>query len=111
MLPNFGVGGSPLSVIHAARLGFSLMLAIISGTPSRFAPFSQLFQGDQSEDLAGYFVHDGRRISKINAPNIVDLERQERLTRRLLQCSPEYFTLPSRTFLSKWHWQANTFGY
>jgi probable LLM family oxidoreductase len=39
-----GVGGSPQSVIRAARLGFSLMLAIIGGSPARFAPFSQLFQ-------------------------------------------------------------------
>ena len=38
-----GVGGSPQSVIRAARLGFSLMLAIIGGSPRRFAPFSQLF--------------------------------------------------------------------
>jgi probable LLM family oxidoreductase len=38
-----GVGGSPQSVIRAARYGFSLMLAIIGGAPARFAPFSQLF--------------------------------------------------------------------
>jgi probable LLM family oxidoreductase len=39
-----GVGGSPQSVMRAARLGFSLMLAIIGGPPLRFAPFSQLFE-------------------------------------------------------------------
>jgi probable LLM family oxidoreductase len=39
-----GVGGSPQSVIRAARHGFSLMLAIIGGPPARFAPFSQLFR-------------------------------------------------------------------
>jgi probable LLM family oxidoreductase len=39
-----GVGGSPESVVRAARYGFSLMLAIIGGPPARFAPFSQLFQ-------------------------------------------------------------------
>jgi probable LLM family oxidoreductase len=39
-----GVGGSPESVIRAARHGFSLMLAIIGGSPARFAPFSQLFR-------------------------------------------------------------------
>jgi probable LLM family oxidoreductase len=38
-----GVGGSPQSVIRAARYGFSLMLAIIGGSPARFAAFSQLF--------------------------------------------------------------------
>jgi probable LLM family oxidoreductase len=39
-----GVGGSPQSVMRAARYGFSLMLAIIGGPPTRFAPFSQLFR-------------------------------------------------------------------
>jgi probable LLM family oxidoreductase len=39
-----GVGGSPQSVVRAAHYGFSLMLAIIGGSPARFAPFSQLFQ-------------------------------------------------------------------
>jgi probable LLM family oxidoreductase len=39
-----GVGGSPQSVIRAARLGFSLMLAIIGGPPARFSSFSQLYQ-------------------------------------------------------------------
>jgi probable LLM family oxidoreductase len=39
-----GVGGSPQSVVRAARYGFSLMLAIIGGSPARFAPFSELFR-------------------------------------------------------------------
>jgi probable LLM family oxidoreductase len=39
-----GVGGNPQSVIRAARLGFSLALAIIGGSPSRFAPYSELFR-------------------------------------------------------------------
>jgi probable LLM family oxidoreductase len=39
-----GVGGSPQSVIRAARYGYALMLAIIGGPPARFAPFSQLFR-------------------------------------------------------------------
>jgi probable LLM family oxidoreductase len=39
-----GVGGSPQSVIRAARHGFQLMLAIIGGPPARFAPFSQLYR-------------------------------------------------------------------
>src|SRR6202521_4126012 len=38
-----GVGGSPQSVIRAARHGFSLMLAIIGGSPARFAPFAELY--------------------------------------------------------------------
>jgi alkanesulfonate monooxygenase SsuD/methylene tetrahydromethanopterin reductase-like flavin-dependent oxidoreductase (luciferase family) len=44
-LPTWiGVGGSPESVLRAARLGFSLMLAIIGGPPARFASFSRLFR-------------------------------------------------------------------
>jgi probable LLM family oxidoreductase len=39
-----GVGGSPQSVIRAAHYGFSLMLAIIGGSPVRFAPFSELYR-------------------------------------------------------------------
>ncbi|WP_238019898.1 LLM class flavin-dependent oxidoreductase [Dactylosporangium sp. AC04546] len=39
-----GVGGSPQSVVRAARYGYSLMLAIIGGSPARFAPFSQLYR-------------------------------------------------------------------
>jgi alkanesulfonate monooxygenase SsuD/methylene tetrahydromethanopterin reductase-like flavin-dependent oxidoreductase (luciferase family) len=39
-----GVGGSPQSVVRAASYGFSLMLAIIGGHPSRFAPFSELYE-------------------------------------------------------------------
>lgn len=39
-----GVGGSPESVVRAARYGFSLMLAVIGGDPARFAPFSDLYR-------------------------------------------------------------------
>ncbi|MCW2766251.1 MAG: luciferase, partial [Nocardioides sp.] len=39
-----GVGGSPESVVRAARYGFSLMIAIIGGDNARFAPFAGLFQ-------------------------------------------------------------------
>jgi probable LLM family oxidoreductase len=38
-----GVGGSPDSVMRAARYGFPLMLAIIGGSPRRFAPFGELY--------------------------------------------------------------------
>jgi probable LLM family oxidoreductase len=39
-----GVGGTPESVIRAARYGFPLMLAIIGGAPQRFAPFIELYK-------------------------------------------------------------------
>ena len=38
-----GVGGSPESVVRAARYGFPLMLAIIGGDPTRFAPYVALY--------------------------------------------------------------------
>lgn len=38
-----GVGGTPASVVRAARHGLPLMLAIIGGRPSRFAPYAELF--------------------------------------------------------------------
>jgi probable LLM family oxidoreductase len=39
-----GVGGSPQSVIRAARFGLPLMLAIIAGRPERFAAHVALYQ-------------------------------------------------------------------
>ncbi len=38
-----GVGGSPASVVRAARHGLPLMLAIIGGDPMRFAPYVDLY--------------------------------------------------------------------
>ena len=39
-----GVGGSPDSIVRAARYGLPLMLAIIGGNPKRFAPHTDLFR-------------------------------------------------------------------
>jgi probable LLM family oxidoreductase len=39
-----GVGGSPESVVRAAYYGLPMMLAIIGGSPARFAPYSQLYR-------------------------------------------------------------------
>ena len=38
-----GVGGSPESVVRAARYAMPLMLAIIGGSPLRFAPYIDLY--------------------------------------------------------------------
>src|SRR3954447_16971351 len=44
-LPTWvGVGGSPQSVVRTARHGFRLMLAIIGGSPARFAPYVDLYR-------------------------------------------------------------------
>jgi len=39
-----GVGGSPESVVRAARYGLPLMLAIIGGPPAQFAQFTDLYR-------------------------------------------------------------------
>jgi probable LLM family oxidoreductase len=38
------VGGSPESVVRAAHYGLPLMLAIIGGSPQRFAPWTELYR-------------------------------------------------------------------
>jgi probable LLM family oxidoreductase len=44
-LPTWvGVGGSPQSVIRAARYGLPLMLAVIGGPPNRFVPLVDLYR-------------------------------------------------------------------
>lgn len=45
-----GVGGSPESVIRAARYGFQVVFAIIGGSPERFAPYAELYK-HATEDL------------------------------------------------------------
>jgi probable LLM family oxidoreductase len=47
-----GVGGSPESVVRAARYRVPLMLAIIGGDPARFAPHTQLYR--QALEEFGY---------------------------------------------------------
>lgn len=39
-----GVGGSPESIIRAARYGLPIMLAIIGGSPERFKPYMRLYE-------------------------------------------------------------------
>lgn len=43
------VGGSPESVIRAARHGLPLVLAVIGGSPQRFVPFADLYRRALSE--------------------------------------------------------------
>jgi probable LLM family oxidoreductase len=39
-----GVGGTPASVVRTAKYGLPLMIAIIGGSPTRFAPYVELYQ-------------------------------------------------------------------
>ena len=44
-----GVGGSPQSVVRAARYGFPLVLAVIGGSADRFAPFANLYRQQMAQ--------------------------------------------------------------
>ena len=44
-----GVGGSPQSVVRAAKYGFPLVLAIIGGDPARFAPYAELYRNSLNQ--------------------------------------------------------------
>ncbi|MFJ8554804.1 MULTISPECIES: LLM class flavin-dependent oxidoreductase [unclassified Streptomyces] len=50
-----GVGGSPQSVVRTAHYGFPLMIAIIGGSPERFAPYIDLYQ--RATDKFGTTAH------------------------------------------------------
>jgi adenylosuccinate synthase len=47
------------------------------------------YQGEQT-DLSDYFAHTQGNISKIKLCRPVDIAHQEKLTQRLLSCTPEY---------------------
>lgn len=58
-LPTWvAVGGTPASVVRAAKYGLGLELAIIGGAPARFAPFAQLFRQSLEE-----YGHGPRRVA------------------------------------------------
>ncbi len=55
-LPTWiGVGGTPASVIRTAHYGLPLMLAIIGGSPERFAPYVDLYR--RAADQLGTVAH------------------------------------------------------
>ena len=60
-----GVGGTPASVVRAARLDLQLAIAIIGGDPARFAPFSHLYRNSMQE-----FGHQIKDIS-IHSPGYI----------------------------------------
>ncbi|WP_436758453.1 LLM class flavin-dependent oxidoreductase [Streptosporangium sp. V21-05] len=68
-----GVGGSPESVVRAARYRMPLMLAIIGGSPERFAPYVDLYH--RALDQLG-----GRRLPVgVHSPgHIAETDRQAR---------------------------------
>lgn len=60
-----GVGGTPESVVRAARLNAHLALAIIGGDPARFAPFANLYRKSMDD-----FGHEQLSIS-IHSPGYI----------------------------------------
>ena len=71
-----GVGGSPESVLRAARHDLPLTLAIIGGSASRFVPFADLYRRAQAE-----LGHDAKPIA-VHSPGHVaptDEEAREQL--------------------------------
>ena len=68
-----GVGGSPESVVRAARYGFDLMLAIIGGNPQRFAPYVELYRTALKE-----FGHELRAIGVHSPGHVAESDTQAR---------------------------------
>lgn len=66
-----GVGGTPESVVRAARLGIPMALAIIGGDPRRFAPFGDLYRRALQE-----FGRDPLPLSIHSPGHIADTDEQ-----------------------------------
>ncbi|MFH5823643.1 LLM class flavin-dependent oxidoreductase [Georgenia sp. AZ-5] len=68
-----GVGGSPQSVVRAARHGLPLMLAIIGGEPARFRPFVDLYH--RALDQLG---KDAQPVGAHSPGHVADTDEQAR---------------------------------
>jgi probable LLM family oxidoreductase len=65
-----GVGGTPQSVVRAARYGFDLMLAIIGGSPARFEPYVSLYRralGEFGRPMLPIGVHSPGYVAETDA--------------------------------------------
>lgn len=68
-----GVGGSPESVVRAARYGLPLIIAIIGGSPERFAPLVELYGRALSS-----FGHPPQPIGVHSPGHVSDSDEQAR---------------------------------
>jgi len=68
-----GVGGSPESVVRAARYGFPLVLAIIGGPPRRFVPYVDLYHRALAE-----FGHSELPVAVHSPGYVADSDEQAR---------------------------------
>ena len=65
-----GVGGSPESVVRAARYDLPMMLAIIGGDPKRFIPYVDLYKrafGELEQPVQPIGVHSPGYVAKTDA--------------------------------------------
>jgi probable LLM family oxidoreductase len=81
-----GVGGTPQSVIRAARYGFPLVVAIIGGQPLRFAPLIELYHRALKE-----YGQPERPVAAHSPGHIADTDEQARE-----ELWPHYQTFYSR---------------
>ena len=70
-----GVGGSPNSVVRAARYGLPLMLAIIGGQPSRFAGHVELYHRALAQ-----FGHPAQPVGQHSLGLVADTDEEARET-------------------------------
>ncbi len=71
-----GVGGSPDSIVRAARHGLPLMLAIIGGSPARFYPFAELYRtalGDFGHEPLPIGVHSPGHVASTDEQALEEL--------------------------------------
>jgi probable LLM family oxidoreductase len=80
------VGGSPDSVVRAARHAIPLTLAIIGGQPRRFAPLVELYHDSLKE-----FGHDERPVAVHSPGYVADSDEQARD-----EFWPHYYTMATR---------------
>ena len=66
-----GVGGSPESVVRAARYGFPLTLAIIGGSPTRFKPYVDLYR-----QALERFGHEPQPIAVHSPGHVAETDQQ-----------------------------------
>ncbi len=78
------VGGTPESVVRAARKGLPMALAIIGGMPERFAPYADLYRRALRE--AGY--DPAKTPLSINSHGFIADTREEALNLSFLSSKP-----------------------
>ena len=66
-----GVGGTPESVVRAARLGLPMALAIIGGDSARFAPFADLYRR-----ALGQYGHAAQPLAIHSPGHVADSDEQ-----------------------------------